>query len=150
MYLQMETRLVIKSKMYIQVKRLGYPSKQEGNDWNQRKRQDRLSNATEVQFFMCTFWTHISFCFSHQKFKRRTPNPIILHESVVWTSENGKSSSQRSLIILKTNLEIQDISLNCQPEIINAITVRKTIAWLHLALQAFFGHDIGREICFKA
>ena len=34
MYLQKETRLVIIKKMHSQVKGLGYPSKQEVNDWN--------------------------------------------------------------------------------------------------------------------
>ena len=36
MYLQKEKILVV--KMHIQVKWLGYPSKQEVNDWNQRRR----------------------------------------------------------------------------------------------------------------
>ena len=40
------------SKMHIQVEALGYPSKQEVNDWNQRRRQKRPSNAIGVQFFM--------------------------------------------------------------------------------------------------
>ena len=41
----------IKSKMKTQVKGLGYPSKQEGNDYSQHRRQDHLSNAIGVQFF---------------------------------------------------------------------------------------------------
>ena len=79
-----------RSPMHIQVTGLGYPSKQEVNDWNQRRRQERPSNAIGCQCFMCTFWIHSSPCFSHQKSERRTPNPVIMHESVVRTSENQK------------------------------------------------------------
>ena len=43
------------AEVHIQVKGLGYPSKQEVNSWNQHRRQERPSNAIAVQFVMRTF-----------------------------------------------------------------------------------------------
>ena len=100
MYLQKEILLVI--KMHIQVKWLDYPSKQEVNDWNQRRRHRNVLQMRYWFNFSCAHFEHTSrpVSDSHQESDRKTPNPVILHESV-------KGFITKCSIILETNLEIR-------------------------------------------
>ena len=81
---------VIQQMIYIQVKWLGYASKQMGSGCGQRRRPGCHSNVIGVQFLLSTFWTHNLPCFSHQKSVRRTPNS----GHIAWASSMDITKSQ--------------------------------------------------------
>ena len=67
------------------------------------------------QFLPSTVLTHTSPCFSHQKSVRRTPNHVILLESVVWLSENQKMRRHltKEFDLLENQCWNMDKSSNC-------------------------------------